>query len=77
MSEPTTQDHLTAQRIAFAPLLFQAARCARDMGVLDAVERAGDLGATPEEIAERAPLSLYAARLLVEACLSLDLVGLR
>lgn len=76
VSAPTAEDHLAAQRIAFAPLLFQAARCARDMGVLDAVERAGETGVTPEETAVQAPLSLYAARLLLEACLSLDLVHL-
>ena len=76
MSDPTPDDYLTAQRIAFAPLFFEAARCARDMGVLEAVEHAGEAGATPEEVSERTGLSNYATRLLLEGCLSLALVHL-
>lgn len=63
------------QRIAFAPLMFQAARVARDNGLLTALERA-DTALTPDEAAVAAPCSPYAARLLLEACLSMDLVAL-
>jgi SAM-dependent methyltransferase len=76
LGAPTASDYLTAQRIAFAPLLFQAARAARDMGVLAALERSGDAGLTPHEIAGETGISLYAARLLTEACLSLQVVSL-
>jgi SAM-dependent methyltransferase len=65
--------YLDVQRLAFAPLLFQAARAARDMGVLAALDAAGSDGLQPAEVAERAGVSLYAARVLLEACLSLDL----
>ncbi len=66
--------HLDAQRIAFAPLMFQAARVARDMGVLAALDEAGMPGLLPGEVAAKADISLYAARVLLEACLSLNLV---
>lgn len=65
--------HLEAQRIAFGPLFFQAARAARDMGVLTALDEAGRPGLLPAEVAERAGVSLYAARVLLEACLSMNL----
>lgn len=69
--------YLEAHRIAFAPLMFQAARVARDNGLLAAVERAGDAGLTPDEAARQAGCSRYAARVLLEAGLSMQLVALR
>lgn len=69
--------YLEAQRIAFAPLMFQAARVARDNGLLQAVEDAGPEGLTPEEAAEKAGSSRYGARVLLEGCLALQLVLLR
>lgn len=65
-----------AQQLAFAPLLFQAAITARDNGVLGALRDARRDGATPAEVAERAGVSLYAARVLLEGCLAIDLVAL-
>ena len=69
--------YLQAQRIAFAPLMFQAARVARDNGLLQAVEDAGPEGLTPEEAAKKAGSSRYGARVLLEGCLALQLVLLR
>lgn len=62
-------------RIAFAPMTFQAARIARDSGLLRAVEQAGAAGIHPEEASAATGLSLYAVRVLLEACLSLDLLA--
>ena len=67
--------YLEVQRLAFSPLFFQAARAARDMGVLGALDQAGRTGLLPAEVATRAGISLYAARVLLEACLSLNLVS--
>ena len=67
--------YLEVQRLAFGPLFFQAARAARDMGVLGALDQAGRTGLLPAEVAARAGISLYAARVLLEACLSLNLVN--
>src|SRR5262245_11591415 len=62
--------------LAFSPLLFQAAMAARNMGVLAAVHAAATDGVTPAEVAMRADVSLYAARVLLEGCLALELVTL-
>lgn len=64
-------------RIAFAPMTFQAARIARDRGLLRAAEAAGATGINPDEAVAATGLSLYAVRLLLEACLSLDLLAMR
>ncbi len=66
-----------AQRIAFAPLAFQAARALRDLGILESVSRSGEQGATAAAIAEERGLSVYGVETLLEAGLSLELVKLR
>ena len=62
--------------LAFSPLLFQAAMAARNMGVLAAVHASRAEGLPPAEVAARADVSLYAARVLLEGCLALELVAL-
>jgi len=62
--------------LAFAPLFFQAAMAARNMGVLAAVRAAKSAGITPRDVAARANVTLYAARVLLEGCLALQLVQL-
>ena len=62
--------------LAFAPLLFQAAMAARNMGVLAAVRASKSEGLLPADVATRAEVSLYAARVLLEGCLALELVSL-
>jgi hypothetical protein len=63
-------------QLAFAPLLFQAAMAARNMGVLAAVHAAQSDGMSPPEVAAKAGVSRYAARVLLEGCLALELVAL-
>ncbi len=75
-SEKIPLDHYrNAQQIAFAPLTFQAARVALERGVLAAVEKSRKLGITPAEVAASTGLDRYAVRVLLEGCLSLDLVA--
>ena len=62
--------------LAFSPLLFQAAMAARNMGVLDVVHAAKTAGLLPADVATQATVSLYAARVLLEGCLALELVAL-
>ncbi len=62
--------------LAFAPLFFQAAMAARNMGVLAVVHAAKATGLVPAEVATKADVSLYAARVLLEGCLALKLVAL-
>ena len=63
-----------AQKIAFGPIMFQAARALRDLGILDLVKSKRKAGITQEEIAEELNLSVYGVKVLLEAGLSLDMV---
>ena len=59
---------LEAQRLAFAPLIFQACRALRDLGVLEHVASARQRGVTAREVVARTEgLSGWAAALLLEA----------
>jgi ubiquinone/menaquinone biosynthesis C-methylase UbiE len=59
-----------AQRIAFAPMLFQTARCLRDSGVLTYLDQQGSHGATLEEITEQSRINGYAVSVLLDMGLS-------
>ena len=65
-----------AQWIAFAPVVFQAARVLRNSGILLELEIAGKDGLTIEEIAEKLNLSIYGVRVLLESGLGIGLVEL-
>lgn len=62
-----------AQRIAFAPVVFQACRLLRKYGVLDQVHRSGDTGLTLSEIAAKASVPHYGVKVLIEAGLGIGL----
>lgn len=63
-----------AQKIAFGPVMFQAAKCLRDLGILDLIENSRGQGMTEEEVSSRLGLSLYGARVLMEAGLGMGLL---
>lgn len=62
-----------AQKIAFAPIMFQAAKSLRDLGILALINDHKE-GITIKGIAEKLNLSIYGIKVLVEAGLSLELV---
>jgi hypothetical protein len=62
-----------AQKIAFGPIMFQAAKALRDFRILSFLRKNKD-GKSVEEIAEHAGISDYGALVLLEAGLSLELV---
>ena len=64
----------TAQWIAFGPVVFQVAKALRNFGILEIIEDGGGRGFTLEEIAEKAKLSHYGVRVLLESGLSIGLV---
>ncbi|MBV1862740.1 MAG: methyltransferase domain-containing protein [Nannocystaceae bacterium] len=64
-----------AQAIAFGPLIFQAARSLQAKGVLRFLLQTAK-GATDEEVAVATDVSLYAARVLLEAGLVAGIVEL-
>lgn len=62
-----------AEYIAFSPMVFQVSRVMVDKGVLDAL-RDSDDGLTINEVASHCSLSTYAAKILLEASLSIGTV---
>jgi hypothetical protein len=65
-----------AQKIAFAPIMFQAALSLRNLGVLDLIKSAKE-GLTIKEVAGKLNLPVYGVKVLLEAGLSLELVWVR
>jgi hypothetical protein len=62
-----------AQKIAFGPIMFQAALSLRNLGIL-ALLRQNRKGLTIEEVAAELKLSVYGVKVLLEAGLSLEMV---
>lgn len=72
VADPETVAELArfeAQKMAFAPLMFQALRVARDRGVFDALYAAGRKGVVAADIHAQVGLPVYAVDLLLEAAL--------
>jgi len=62
-----------AQRIAFAPVVFQACRLLRKYGVLEQVHLSGNTGLPLNEIVARASVPRYGVKVLLEAGLGIGL----
>ena len=62
-----------AQKIAFAPIMFQAAKALRDFGILEYLKNENK-GKTVSEISKEKKLSRYGVLVLLEAGLSMELV---
>lgn len=69
------QANLDAQKIAFAPIMFQAAKSLRNLGILEYLFRNNK--ATIKTIATELNLSVYGVKVLLEAGLSLEMVYLK
>ena len=68
------QAKFDAQKIAFGPIMFQAAKALRDLGILELIKKRKKDGITLEEIAQELNLSVYGVKVLLEAGMSLELV---
>ncbi len=66
------QAKFDAQKIAFAPIMFQAAKSLRGLGILETIQKHRKQGITIEDIANELNLSVYGVKVLVEAGLSLE-----
>src|ERR1700691_197974 len=62
-----------AQRIAFAPVMFQACRILRNAGILELVQKSGATGMTLDEVAAKIKLPRYGIKVLIEAGLGIGL----
>ena len=65
-----------AQKIAFAPLSFQAARALRNMGILNAISSARKKGITISELSKKLDIPLYGVKVLVEMGLGMGAIKL-
>ncbi len=63
-----------ANKLAWAPLMFHAAKAARDLKVLLAVEESKG-GATREDVVAKTQLSNYAVGVLLDSCEALELLS--
>ena len=63
-----------AQKIAYAPLVFQAVRVMRDLGVLEHLDQNSEHGISAGKIAENLGISLYGVETLLESGLSSGVV---
>ncbi len=63
-----------AQKIAFAPISFQVARCLLKFGILKQIDKAGETGCSLEEITQETKLTEYAIGVLVDMGLSMGLL---
>jgi hypothetical protein len=63
-----------AQKIAFAPLAFQAIRALLELGLLKAVSDSGEKGIDLEQAAKQTRISLYGAQVLLEIALGMNIV---
>lgn len=70
------QQYRKVHQLAFSPLFFQGAMAARDLGVLGAVCAAKQDGLNVAEVMQKAAVSKYVARVLLEGCLAMELVTL-
>jgi len=64
----------TAAELAFAPMMFQAARALRDLGILEALVEHDQDGLCLDELASECGLSRYGVSVLLDAGLSIGLV---
>ena len=63
-----------AQKIAFAPLTFQAVKALLETGLLKTVSDSGEEGISFEKAAQKTGISLYGAKVLLEIALGMNIV---
>ncbi|MFT3711034.1 MAG: methyltransferase [Archangium sp.] len=73
LSSANAEARFAAQRLAFAPLMFQACRALREFGILERLSRARERGLSAKEAVETTGVTHYAAALLLEAGLAAGL----
>ena len=62
-----------AQRIAFAPVMFQACRILREAGILELIQQSRAAGMTLNEVVSKINLPRYGIKVLLEAGLGIGL----
>ncbi|OXX34575.1 SAM-dependent methyltransferase [Vibrio sp. V09_P4A23P171] len=63
-----------AQKLSFAPIVFHTARTLRDLGILAALDNAGEKGLNAEQIAQETSVSEYGVKVLLDMAISAHIV---
>jgi hypothetical protein len=63
-----------AQKIAYAPVIFQVVRSLRDLGILNLLEQSGKAGMSATAVGEALEISPYGIEILLESGLSCNVV---
>ena len=63
-----------AQKIAFAPLTFQAVRALIELNILKIINDSGDDGLTIDEISEKSGISKYGVGVLAEMAVGMNVL---
>lgn len=66
-----------AQKIAFAPLTFQAIRAMLDLGVLQKISDSGDDGISAQELSRTLDISEYGIKVLCEMAVGMNVIKLK
>lgn len=66
-----------AQKIAFAPLTFQAIRALLDLGIMQIINDAGDDGITVDDICTKSGISSYGVKVLTEMAIGMHVILLK
>lgn len=66
-----------AQKIAFAPLSFQAVRALLELGLMQKISDAGDDGITVQELVQKSGISEYGIKVLSEMAVGMNVLKLR
>src|SRR4029453_12176028 len=74
--KPLYEAIIDAQKLAFAPLSFQAALALRDLGILAALANNRSEGLTAERVAQLTRLPIYGVKILLESGVVCDLIRL-
>jgi ubiquinone/menaquinone biosynthesis C-methylase UbiE len=77
IKKPALDARYDAQKIAFAPVVFQAVKILRDRDILSKIEESGDTGKTIEELSQDTGISAYGVRVLLETGLSAGVVHMK
>jgi ubiquinone/menaquinone biosynthesis C-methylase UbiE len=76
-SKPAVRAKYDAQKIAFGPMMFQAALTMRNLGILNVLHDNRKTGLSYREIADKCNISRYGVKVLLEAAISLEMVYVR
>lgn len=63
-----------AQKLAFAPIAFQAAKSLRDLGILSVLDKAGKEGLDAGSIAQQSGIAEYGVKVLLDMAVSAHIV---